>query len=135
MRIEISSKNVKNHFVTKITELSGQNLFSCYQCGKCSAGCPSVSEMDLLPNQVIRFAQLGLEKQLLASNAYWVCASCLTCNVRCPKGVNIAEIMEALRQITLRKNIDLLKISDLTEKQRAELPTIALVGHFRKSTA
>jgi len=135
MRTRISSKEIEKDFVNKVTEISGQNLLVCYQCGKCSAGCPSVSEMDLLPNQVIRFAQLGMEEDLLASNAYWVCASCLTCNVRCPKGVNIAEIMEALRQINLRKNVDHLPMANITQETRAHLPTIALVGHLRKHTA
>lgn len=135
MRITISNKTINSEFVTKISEISGQNLLSCYQCGKCSAGCPAISEMDILPNQVIRLAQLGLEEELLSSKSIWVCASCLTCNVRCPKGVNIAEVMEALRQIILRKNIDHLKINQLTEEQRAELPQIALVSNFRKNTA
>jgi heterodisulfide reductase subunit C len=135
MRIEISNKRINNNFVSKISEISGQNLLACYQCGKCSAGCPAVSEMDILPNQVIRFAQLGLEKELLTCKSIWVCASCLTCNTRCPRGVNIAEVMEAIRLILLRKNIDNIKISELSEKRRAELPPIALISSFRKKTA
>ena len=58
--------------------------------------------MDILPNQMIRFAQLGLKDELLASNAIWMCVSCLTCNTRCPKGVKIAEVIEAIRQVQLR---------------------------------
>ena len=135
MRIEINQQRIKNNLVSKISDISGQNLLLCYQCGKCSAGCPSASEMDLLPNQVIRFAQLGLIDELLSCKSIWVCASCLTCNTRCPRGVNIAEIMEALRLILLRKNIDHLKMSNLTEENLSELPPIALVSNFRKNTA
>ena len=97
MRTTISRKNVMGPFVAKVQELSGQNLLACYQCGKCSAGCPVVEQMDILPNQIIRLAQLGLQEDLLESRAIWVCASCMTCNVRCPKGINIAEVIEVLR--------------------------------------
>ncbi|MCP2520517.1 4Fe-4S dicluster domain-containing protein [SCandidatus Aminicenantes bacterium Aminicenantia_JdfR_composite] len=135
MRIELNGEKIRNNFVAKISEISGQNLLACYQCGKCSAGCPLVSEMDILPNQVIRFAQLGLIEELLSCKSIWICASCLTCNTRCPRGVNIAEVMEAIRLILLRKNIDNLKIIELNEKRRVELPQIALVSSFRKKTA
>jgi len=135
MRIEIDAEKIKNNLVAKISEISGQNLLSCYQCGKCSAGCPVASEMDLLPNQVIRLAQLGLIDELLNCKSIWLCASCFTCNVRCPRGVNIAEVMEALRLILLRQNIDHVKLSELSEERKSELPPIALVSNFRKNTA
>jgi len=135
MRIEIDMEKIKNNLVAKISEISGQNLLSCYQCGKCSAGCPVASEMDLLPNQVIRLAQLGLIDELLNCKSIWICASCFTCNVRCPRGVNIAEVMEALRLILLRQNIDHVKLSELSEERKSELPPIALVSNFRKNTA
>ena len=84
-----------NAFIEKVESLSNQDLLACYQCGKCSAGCPMAKYMDILPHQIIRFAQLGLKDELLASEAIWMCVSCLTCNTRCPKGVHIAEVIEA----------------------------------------
>lgn len=135
MRINISQRKIKNAFVAKVQELSGQNLLACYQCGKCSAGCPAVSQMDILPNQIIRYAQLGLKDELLQSKSIWICASCLTCNARCPKGINIAEIIEALRQILLRKREDHVKVEKLTDKQKEDVPPIALVSNFRKFTS
>jgi heterodisulfide reductase subunit C2 len=135
MRAIISRQTVKNPIVAKVEELSGQNLLACYQCGKCSAGCPAISQMDLPPNQVIRYAQLGFTDELINSKTIWICASCLTCNVRCPKGINIAEIMESLRQVLLRQRKDHVDINKLSEKQKSELPPIALVGSFRKSTS
>ncbi|OGD16541.1 MAG: disulfide reductase [Candidatus Aminicenantes bacterium RBG_13_59_9] len=135
MRVNISQKKVRGQFVAKVEELSGQKILACYQCGKCSAGCIAVSEMDILPNQVIRFVQLGLKDELLKSNAYWVCASCLTCNARCPKGIKIAEIMEAVRQILLRKRKDNVQIPNLRDQQKEEVPSIALVSNFRKNTS
>lgn len=135
MRINLSRKKIRDSFVDKVQELSGQNLLACYQCGKCSAGCPAVDEMDILPNQIIRYAQLGLKEELLGSKAIWICASCLTCNARCPKGINIAEVIEALRQILLRKREDHLKIETLSDKEKEDIPPIALICSMRKYTS
>lgn len=135
MIIKISQKKIKDNFVVKVEELSGQNLLVCYQCGKCSAGCPAVSQMDILPNQIIRFAQLGMKDELLQSKSIWACASCMTCNARCPKGINIAEVIEAIRQILLRKRKDHVKIEKLSEAEKADVPPIALISCFRKYTS
>lgn len=135
MRINISQRKIKDPFVAKVQELSGQNLLACYQCGKCSAGCPAVSQMDILPNQIIRYAQLGFKDELLQSKSIWVCASCMTCNARCPKGINIAEVIEAIRQILLRKREDYLKIEELSDEEKTKLPPIAMISSMRKFTS
>jgi heterodisulfide reductase subunit C len=135
MKTSLSRQKIRDDFVRKIEELSGQKLLTCYQCGKCSAGCPAVAEMDILPNQVIRYAQLGLKDELLSSNSVWVCASCYTCNVRCPKGIKIAEVMEAVRQVLLRKRRDHVNVRKLTDKERAGVPAIALISSLRKFTS
>lgn len=135
MRINLSQRKIKSPFVAKVQELSGQNLLACYQCGKCSAGCPAVSQMDILPNQIIRYAQLGFKDELLKSKSIWVCASCMTCNARCPKGINIAEVIEALRQILLRKREDHLKIEKLSDAEKSDVPPIAMVSSMRKFTS
>ena len=135
MRIEISTERIHSDFVRKVEEISGQNLHLCYQCGMCSGNCPVFFAMDLLPRQIIRLAQLGLEEVIANANTMWLCASCLTCSIRCPRGVDPAKIMEALRLLTLRKNIDRVKISEIPKETIAELPQLALVGGFRKLTA
>ena len=135
MRINLSKRKIKDIFVTKIEEISSQNLLACYQCGKCSAGCPAIYEMDILPNQIIRFAQLGLKDELLQSKSIWICASCLTCNARCPKGINIAEVIEAIRQILLRKREDHLKINKLSDAEKENVPPIAIISSMRKFTS
>ena len=135
MRVELSSRKVHCDFAKKVEEISGETLPSCYQCGKCSAGCPMSSAMDLMPNQIVRLVQLGLEDDIANSKTIWLCASCLTCAARCPRGVDLAKIMEALRLLTLRKSIDRVNISEIPEETVAELPQLALVGSFRKLTA
>ena len=117
----------------RVEELSGENVFACYQCGMCSAGCPLTEQMDRLPSQVIRDLQLD-DPSLLESNAMWVCASCLACEVRCPKGVDLAKLMEALRQIALRATLDNVSLDDMTRDEIRELPQIALVASLRKKT-
>lgn len=117
----------------KVEELSGENLFACYQCGMCSAGCPLTEEMTLLPNQVIRQLQLD-DWSVMDSNAMWICASCLACEVRCPKGVDLARVMEALRQIVLRRMIDQVELGRFSRSEIADLPQIALVANLRKKT-
>lgn len=135
MKTTLSRQKIRADFVRKVEELSGQKLLACYQCGKCSAGCPAVSEMDILPNQVIRYAQLGMKDELLAAKSVWVCASCYTCNVRCPKGIKIAEVMEAVRQVLLRRRRDRIDVRKLTAEERAGVPAIALISSLRKYTS
>jgi len=135
MRTEISIKNIKSKFIDKVEELSGENIYTCYQCGKCSAGCPSISEMDLSPGEIIRLVQLGQEKEVLDSKTIWICASCFTCVTRCPKGVDLAKVMEALRQITLRKNVDYVNPLSIPKEVLSQVPQIALVSCLRKFSA
>jgi heterodisulfide reductase subunit C len=131
MRTQISIDKVRGPFVRQVEETSGQDLLACNQCGKCSAGCPVVATMDLLPSQVIRMAQLGME-EVLESDTIWICASCLTCVTRCPKGVDLPRLMEALRQIALRKGVAKLDLNDLPPDLLEEVPQLAIVGGFRK---
>jgi heterodisulfide reductase subunit C len=83
----------------------GHPLSQCYQCGKCSAGCPAAYTMDQPPNRIIRLLQLGLHDRALAQNSYWVCSSCEMCTARCPRLIEIKEIMELLRHEAYRRGI------------------------------
>jgi len=131
MRVQISIDKVRGPFVRQVEEISGQDLLACNQCGKCSAGCPIVAVMDILPSQVIRMAQLGME-EVLDSSTIWICASCLTCVTRCPKGVDLPRLMEALRQIALRQGVAKLGLDELPPELLKEVPQLAIVGGFRK---
>lgn len=87
-------------------ESSGSfNAAQCFQCRKCTNGCPVSFEMDLFPDQVIRLAILGQKEEVLRSRTIWVCASCETCTTRCPNGVRIAEIMDYFRELALKSGI------------------------------
>lgn len=70
----------------------------CYQCRKCTNGCPLTFAMDLTPHQVVRAVQLGLDQQVLGAKTIWVCAACQTCSTRCPNDIDIAHLMDLLRQ-------------------------------------
>jgi heterodisulfide reductase subunit C len=88
-----------------IEHLSGTNLRDCYQCGKCSAGCPMADVMDVLPNRLIRLVQLGQVEKALRTESIWKCVSCMTCSARCPKEVDCAGVMDALRQIAFERGM------------------------------
>lgn len=135
MRVVLTAKKLHSDFVKKVEEISGQDLMSCYQCGKCSAGCPMAFAMDILPNQIIRLVQLGMEEDVAGAETLRLCASCITCAARCPRGVDLSRVMEAVRLLTLRKNINMVEPSTMAQETIAELPQIALVSSFRKFTS
>ena len=135
MGVEILFERPSGDFVRKIRETSGEDIALCYQCGMCSAGCPFASAMDMLPRQIIQSVQLGLEEDIAKSKTIWLGTSCLTCSVRCPRGLDLAKVMEALRLISLRKNIDFVRPAEFPRDALGELPQIVLVSSFRKHTA
>ena len=129
---ENSVKLKKGELAKEVEELSGENLFNCLQCGTCSAGCPYVEEMDLSPDEVIRYIILD-RKEVLNSKTIWLCSSCFTCAERCPRDINITKIMEALRQIILRKNIDKTELMKIMKEEKESIPQLAFVCLFRKN--
>ncbi|MFN3309717.1 MAG: 4Fe-4S dicluster domain-containing protein [Anaerolineales bacterium] len=131
MRTKLSLQTVRGEFVNRVETISGQSLLACNQCGKCSAGCPVAFSMDILPNQVIRMAQLGME-DVLQVQTIWTCAACLTCVSRCPKGIDLPRVMEALRQISMERFGNVLDADHIAPEQAAEMPQLAIIGGFRK---
>ena len=123
----------EGELVKEVEELCGENLYACYQCGTCSAGCPFIEDMDLAPDEVIRYVVLDKKDEVLNSNTIWMCASCYTCSERCPRDLNITKIMEALRQILLRNKIDETELEEIPKKKIKEIPQLAFVSLFRKN--
>lgn len=127
----IASKNNKEIY-RKIKEISGQNPTLCIQCGACSASCTGKKVMDLLPRKIMRMLQTGSAARALESRSIWTCCTCLLCTVRCPRGIDVARVMEALRTINLRGGKELLTPEKFQYDLLKEIPQMALIGGFRK---
>lgn len=87
----------------QIKDVVGEDVNLCYQCEKCTSGCPVSLEMELVPAQIMHAAQLNMKEKILAANSIWLCASCETCTTRCPQGIDISKVMDALRIIARRE--------------------------------
>jgi heterodisulfide reductase subunit C2 len=98
-----------NSFAETIRKACGVNVNQCYQCKKCTAGCPMNYAMDYMPHQIIHATRLGLEDTVLNSKTMWMCAACQTCNTRCPQDVDIALVMDTAKMIARRRGIKPVK--------------------------
>lgn len=96
---------VGSPFLGVVNQRSGQLIQLCYHCHKCTAGCPVAFAMDYGPDRVLRMIQFGLKEQVLKSSDIWICASCETCGTRCPNEIDIARVMDALRQIAVEEGL------------------------------
>lgn len=85
---------------------AGLDVRACFQCGRCSSGCPVAPFMDVLPMEMIRLAAMGQEETLLASHTIWLCASCQTCTTRCPNAIDIAGVSDHLRERNLAQGLE-----------------------------
>ena len=99
MRYRLSSDVLDSDFVREMARRSRQNVLNCYQCGKCSAGCPINFKMDHQPSEIMRMVQLGMKEAVLHSKTIWLCISCETCTTRCPRENAPSQVMDALRSI------------------------------------
>jgi len=97
--------SINPELARRIQDELGQNVYLCYQCVKCSSGCPVAEFFDWQPNQIMRALQLGQEDIALQSETPWLCASCQTCTTRCPQDLDIAGIMEFLTREALERGI------------------------------
>jgi heterodisulfide reductase subunit C len=90
-------------FLREVERRSGTPVSACFQCHKCSTGCPIGADMDLLSSQIMRLVHLGAEEKALNSEAIWLCASCEACTTRCPQGIDIAAVMDTLRIMAVER--------------------------------
>ncbi|OGF57660.1 MAG: hypothetical protein A2Z21_02745 [Candidatus Fraserbacteria bacterium RBG_16_55_9] len=89
-------------FIKEVEDHSGERISRCFQCDKCATGCPMAEHMVYTPNELFRLIQLGDQAGVLASNTFWYCISCYTCSVRCPNDIDIAHVMDSVRELALR---------------------------------
>jgi heterodisulfide reductase subunit C len=94
-------------FLKEVERRSGTPVSACFQCHKCSTGCPIGPDMDLLSSQVMRMIHLGQESQVLESQSIWLCASCEACTTRCPMQIDIAAVMDTLRMMAVEAKVEL----------------------------
>ena len=114
---------------------SGVNPKKCMKCGKCSATCPSYDEMEYHPHQFVYMVENGDLEPLLNSKSIYQCLSCFACIERCPRGVEPAKLIEAVKlQVIRKQRQNHLKADDIPELLDEDLPQQAIVSAFRKYT-
>ena len=129
--------------VPQVESLAHTRIRDCYQCGKCTAGCPMAAGMDCGPTRLIRLLQLGQTDKALRAQGMWQCVSCQTCSTRCPKSVDCAGIMDALRQLSFERGVATPQQQRTVLFQKAFLANIRrngrlneleLIGEFKLTT-
>lgn len=135
MTVKINGQTISLSSIADLQELSGENVKVCMQCATCTAMCPMAEEMELSPRQVMHLCQFGMVEKAAQANTHFKCASCHACSVKCPRGIDIARVMEALRQQYLRKGVDKITLSSIDKETIKDLPQIAMVAGFRKLTS
>jgi len=98
MTVVFSKGNLK--LGRDLQAMTGENVMLCYQCKKCTLGCPSAYAMRLKPHELMRAVQLGLAEEIYWSGTIWICLSCETCNTRCPQDINILRVIDGLREMS-----------------------------------
>jgi len=86
-----------------VEKAAGTDIYACYQCGMCSGGCPVSFMMDYTPRQILRMGQLGMKDEVLSSTTIWLCASCNTCFTRCPREIDLPEVMATLKSQAIKE--------------------------------
>lgn len=94
-----------NDLASEVVEKSGQNIYSCYQCRRCAAGCPVGDETGVTPDRLIRYILLGDRENALNNLLVWKCLACYTCGQRCPNNIQTARITETLKQLSKKEHL------------------------------
>ena len=127
MAIVISKDKSAKGVARKIQEISGVDLSLCFQCKKCTSGCPVASMAKCPPSEIMRRLHLGAGDELLDSDIVWMCVSCETCSARCPMGIDVAAVMDALRALAREKKAATQE-GNVPLFNRAFLETVKLFG-------
>ena len=118
-----------------ILRTSGVNVRKCMRCGKCSGTCPSYEEMEYHPHEFVMMVENGEIEPLMRSESIYKCLTCFACVERCPRGVEPAKLIEAVRlEVIRQQGNNRLKADDIPAKLDEDMPQQALVSAFRKYT-
>lgn len=101
--MKVAVKGDTTSFAKEIEEACGQDVLACYQCRKCTMGCPMVFAMKMKVSEMMRAIQLGLRDEVLSADTMWWCVSCETCATRCPQGIEIIDVMDVLREMAFKE--------------------------------
>lgn len=122
-----------NDLTETVQRISGVNPRKCMKCGKCSASCPAYDEMDYHPHQFVSMVESGRIDELMHSRGIYTCLSCFACVERCPRSVEPAKLIEAVRLVLLRQQGQThLPPEAIPEKLDEALPQQAVTSAFRK---
>lgn len=103
--VEASIQIEEKSLAELVQDRSGQNAYSCYQCTRCSSGCPLSEHFDLTPSELMRHMQLKRDDAVLRSKTIWLCSSCQACSTRCPQGLDVVRIMDELKAISRERGV------------------------------
>jgi heterodisulfide reductase subunit C len=133
MSVDVHESADDVRLATAVKAVTEKSVANCYQCGKCSAGCPLSSEMDYPPSQILRLLQLGMpefDEKALRSHSIWLCLTCEMCVARCPKEVDLPKVMEFLREESFRRGMVNPKAKDILAFHKAFLDAIRHTGRL-----
>jgi heterodisulfide reductase subunit C len=124
---------IDSALVAQVNAISEQTVQLCYHCHKCTSGCPVADEMTYGPDRILRMVQLGQRDALLTSHDIWICASCETCGTRCPNEIDIARVMDALRQMAVAEGATIAE-PDAIKFHRLFLSLVKRMGRMHEAT-
>jgi len=124
-------ETIEQTLIEEAAKKTGDSIYRCYQCQKCSSGCPAAEFMDYLPAEIIRMIQYGLEDKVLSSRTIWVCSSCETCTTRCPNEVDIAMTMDVMREMCIESGRQASEINVL-KFHKSFLSTVRRFGKLHE---
>ncbi len=125
--------NNKEELTAVVRRISGVNPRKCMKCGKCTAACPAFDEMDYHPHQFVDMVEKGRLEELMNSKGIYTCMSCFACMERCPRQVEPAKLIEAVRLAVIRQQgMNHLKPEQIPGLLDEEIPQQAVTTAFRK---
>jgi heterodisulfide reductase subunit C len=104
--LTVKEKELRDSFLLQVSNIpGGESIKKCIQCGTCTGSCPVSYTMDITPREIIALFRAGDIESILSSRTIWICASCYACTVRCPQGVQVTDILYALKRLALEQEI------------------------------